>query len=348
MRDSPAPGRPARSDGAANGTSTAMSRWWVPAMVVLCTGLFGLSYLAALARPAPHRLPLAVVAPAPVAARIVGALRLGAPKAIDPHGYRSLHEARSALLAGRVDGVLAAGSTVDTLYVAQAAGPPIATALDQVAGNLAAQRHVPLVVRDLVPLAGGDSSGLGLFYLVLACVLGGYVGTIMIMAHTGPMPAAQRTMQLAGTAAACGAILVALAHLVVGSDPLPLSAVAVAALTVFAVAVCTWALLAALGRLAVPVAIGLFVILGSPSSGGAVPPSLLPGLYSTIGRWLPNGAAVSALRDMTYFPAASPTRPLLVLTGWAAIGLIGALIASMRRQRQAANHPADNMRSGVA
>ncbi len=323
MRDRPAP-----AHGAARGAGAAVSLWLVPAMVVMWTGLFGLSYLAALARPVPHRIPLAVVASAPAAARIVGALRLGAPVAIDPRGYRGLGQARSALLARRVDGVLAVGPAVETLYVAQAAGPPIATVLGDVAGKLAAQQHVPLEVRDLVPLPGGDSSGLGLFYLVLACVLGGYVGTIMIMAHTSPMPAGQRIMQLAGTAALCGASLVALARLVLDSDPLPASAVAVAALTVFAVAVCTWALLAALGRLAVPIAISLFVIVGSPSSGGAIPRPLLPGFYSTIGRWLPNGAAVSALRDMTYFRAASPARPLLVLTGWAVIGLISALVVS--------------------
>ena len=335
MRDGPATSRSERFRRAAH------SQWLVPTIVVVLTSLFGLAYLTALARPAPHRIPLAVVAPVPVTAHIVGALRLNAPAAIDPRGYRDFSAARSALLARRVDGVLVAGPTVDKLYVAQAAGPPIATVLDQVGGALAFHQHVSLEVRDLVPLPGGDSSGLALFYLVLACVLGGYVGTITIMGHTKPVSTGRRAMQLASTAALCGTSLVVLVRFVLATDPLPLTAVAVAALTVFAVAVCTWALLTVFGRLAIPVAIGFFVILGSPSSGGAIPRSLLPGFYSAIGRWLPNGAAVSVLRDITFFPAVSPTTPLLVLTGWAVAGLTVALVVSTRRQRSLPDHFAD-------
>jgi hypothetical protein len=306
----------------------------VPTAVVVWTGLFGLSYLGALARPVPHHIPLALVASAPATARVVDALQHGAPGTVDPHGYRHLRPARAALLARRVDGVFVSGPSADTLYVAGAAGPPIATVLGEVASTLAAHRHVPLVTHDVVPLPAGDSSGLGLFYLVLACVLGGYVGTIMILAHTGPLPPGRRAMQLAGTAVACGAALVTLARFVLDSDPLPVpAAAAVAALTVFAVAVCTWALLTGLGRLAVPVAIGVFVLLGSPSSGGAIPRTLLPGFYSAVGRWLPNGAAVSALRDLTFFPTASTARPLLVLGGWALGGLVSALILSRRHHR---------------
>ena len=338
MRRGRAPGRPrARAGQPRWGT---LSLWLVPAVVVVVwTGLFGLSYLAALARPVPHHIPLALVAPAPATARIVDALHHGAPGTVDPHGYRHLGPARAALLARRVDGVLVSGPSADTLYVAGAAGPPIATVLGEVAGTLAAHRHVPLVTHDVVPLPAGDSSGLGLFYLVLACVLGGYVGTIMVLAHTGPLPPGRRAMQLAATAVACGATLVTLARFALGSDPLPVpAAAAVAALTVFAVAVCTWALLAGLGRLAVPVAIGVFVVLGSPSSGGAIPRALLPGFYSGVGRWLPNGAAVSALRDLTFFPTASTARPLLVLGGWTLAGLASALILSRRHHRRAPEH----------
>jgi hypothetical protein len=246
-----------------------------------------------------------------------------------------LGRAHTALLARQIDGVLVSGPSADTLYVVEAAGPPIASALDQIASALAAQRRMPLAVHDVVPLPSGDSSGLGLFYLVLACVLGGYVGTIMILAHTGPLPAGWRTMQLAGTALLAGMAVTVIARFWLRSDPLPMPAAAmVAALAAFAVSTCTWTLLMWLGRVAVPVAIGLFVILGSPSSGGAIPRSLLPGFYSVIGSWLPNGAAVSALRDLTFFPAASTARSLLVLAGWALIGLAGALILSRRHRPQ--------------
>ncbi len=329
-----APSRPSQPRGPVQrGRGTL---WLVPLLVVVWTGLFGLSYLGALARLVAHRIPLALVAPTPAAARIVDALRLGAPGVIDPIVYSNLARARAALLACHIDGVLVGGRTTDALYVAGAAGPPIVTVLRDVASTLASHQHVALVIHDVVPLPAGDSSGLGLFYLVLACVLGGYVGTIMILSHTGPLPAGRRVMQLAGTAVASGMALTMIARFALNSDPLPMPAAAgIAALTVFAVAVCTWALLTSLGRLAVPIAIGVFVLLGSPSSGGAIPSLLLPGFYSAIGRWLPNGAAVSALRDQTFFPGASITQPLLVLAGWALGGLLLVLILSHREAERA-------------
>ena len=330
----PAHARSPRQGNTARLRLGAPSLWLVSALVVLGTGLFTLSYLGALARPAPHRLALALVAPTPVVTHIVDALQLGAPGVLDVQSYRSFSQARSALLALRVDGVLVPGPTLDTLYVAEAAGPPIVTALEQVIGSMAAHQHVPLTVNDTVPLPAGDSSGLGLFYLVLACVLGGYVGTIMILSHTGSLSASRRTIQLAFTSMLCGAMVTSVARFGLHSDPLPIpGAPMIAALSVFAVAVCTWALLLGLGRLAAPVAIGVFVLLGSPSSGGAIPRSMLPSFYSSISPWLPNGAAISALRDITFFPAASINRPVLVLASWALVGLVGALILSRRRRR---------------
>lgn len=306
--------------------------WLVPAMVVVWTGLFSWSYLGALGQPTPHRVPVALVAPTPVAAaRVAANLRIAAPGAIDVRPYDSGARAHAALLARRVDGILVVGPRADTLYVAEAAGQPIVGVLQGELGAVAARQHMPLVVRDLVPLPARDASGLGLFYLVLACVLGGYVGTLMILAHSGPLPPAVRVLQLAATAVLIGAATTTADRFLLGADPLPQPDTAlVAALAAFAVATGTWALLAGIRRLAVPAAFGIFIILGNPSSGGAIPRVLLPAAYSEVSGWLPNGAAVSALRDLTFFPTASTTSALLVLAAWTVAGLGCALVLARR------------------
>lgn len=144
-----------------------------------------------------------------------------------------------------------------------------------------------------------------------------------------------RLAQLAATAVLLGAATTLVDRVLLGADPLPLpDAALVAALTAFAVPTCTWALLAGLGRLAVPVAFGLFIIVGNPSSGGAIPRALLPSAYAALSGWLPNGAAATALRNLTFFPTASVRGPVLVLAG---VG--GALVLTRGRPTPGPDRP---------
>ena len=55
------------------------------------------------------------------------------------------------------------------------------------------------------------------------------------------------------------------------------------------------------GPLASIVLIGLFIVFGNTSSGGAVPRPLLDGFFSALNPVLPQGAALSALRGVQYF-----------------------------------------------
>ncbi|WP_235884121.1 ABC-2 transporter permease [Saccharopolyspora elongata] len=58
---------------------------------------------------------------------------------------------------------------------------------------------------------------------------------------------------------------------------------------------------ALLGRWAMVPAWGLMVLLGNPSSGGAVSWPLLPSPLGLIGVWLPPGASVNAMHTAVYF-----------------------------------------------
>jgi hypothetical protein len=59
------------------------------------------------------------------------------------------------------------------------------------------------------------------------------------------------------------------------------------------------------------------VLLGNPSSGGAVSWPLLPSLLGHIGRWLPPGASVNAQHTAVYYQGHQFVFPYLVLAGWA-------------------------------
>lgn len=67
--------------------------------------------------------------------------------------------------------------------------------------------------------------------------------------------------------------------------------------------------LVVVGRWAILPTWVLFVVLGATSSGGAVAPPLLPPVYEALGRVLPPGSAVEALRNAVYFSDAQHMQP---------------------------------------
>jgi uncharacterized phage infection (PIP) family protein YhgE len=74
---------------------------------------------------------------------------------------------------------------------------------------------------------------------------------------------------------------------------------------------------------------GLLMILGIPSSGGAVAPPLLPGFYRFLDSFLPAGAAVETIRNAVYFRHAQHLEPGLVLAGWI-VCLLAVLVLAAR------------------
>ena len=90
----------------------------------------------------------------------------------------------------------------------------------------------------------------------------------------------------------------------------------------FAAGPFTTALVVLAGTMGIGLAIALFVVLGNPSAGGAYVWPLLPTFWRSIGPWLPPGAGVDAARGVAYFGGANITTDLLVISGYAAAGLV--------------------------
>ena len=80
--------------------------------------------------------------------------------------------------------------------------------------------------------------------------------------------------------------------------------------------------------------IGLFIVFGNTSSGGAVPRPLLDGFFSALNPVLPQGAALSALRGVQYFGGRGSGTGLLCLTIWAAASLVLLGVAGLRAARR--------------
>jgi hypothetical protein len=313
----------------------------LPALVLMLA--FAFSYVGAFHEPTPHNVPLAVVGPPSVAARL-DALP-GHP--LDPRATTSRQAALSQIDDRKVYGAYEAAT--NRLFVASAANRATAIALERTFNAVAAAQGRPAVrVTDVKPLPPKDPNGTAAFYAVIAWVFGGYIGATLIGLIGTPRSrsharAAARIGALAGFGLVAGvtSVLLLRASFDVFSGHV-LALCAIAALTIFASGAATAGIQAAIGEAGTGLVILLFVILGNAASGGPFARPLLPGLWRTIGGVLPPGASVDLARAALFFDGARIAGPILVLVGWAALGaalviaLGGRVVSAVEAETEAA------------
>ncbi|WUV82972.1 SNG1 family protein [Streptomyces sp. NBC_01476] len=299
---------------------------------------FVVSYIGAFHSPKPSHIPLAVVAPAPAQAALVGRLNALPGRPLSARPARSPAQARAMVLDRRVDAALVVtpGAAPDRLVVASAGGPSGVQALQLVFEKAEGPRSVMLT--DLRPPHSADGRGLSSFYLVLGVIIGGYLASAALSASFGARPANPhrtviRLAALAGLAVVSGlggAIIVDLVF-----DALPGHFATlwwIAVLTSFAAAAAGMAFQVLLGSAGIALSVLIFVILGNPSAGGVYPAALLPPFWRDIGPALPNGAGVTLVRNYVYFGGHHTSTAWWVVSAWAAGGVLVSCVASLRRQ----------------
>jgi hypothetical protein len=305
-------------------TPKAVALVLLPALVL--TLAFAFSYVGAFHDPTPHQVPVAVVGPPAVAAKLNGLP--GDPLAARQASSRS--DALSQIDDRDVYGAYEAAT--NHLFVASAANRATALALEATFNQAAAAQGGPAVrVTDVKPLSPKDPNGTALFYAMIAWVFGGYIASTLIGLIGSPRSssrqrAAARLGALAGFSIVAGILSVVILRASFGVFSGHVVALSgIAALTMFASGAATAGIQAALGAAGTGLVILVFVILGNAASGGPFARPLLPGFWRTIGGVLPPGASVDLGRSALFFGGARITGPILVLVGWAAVGTLLAL-----------------------
>ncbi|MGR8007191.1 ABC transporter permease [Streptomyces hypolithicus] len=318
-------------------TPTRAERWaafeespFLPALVLVfilaaAAGLFAGSYTYSMASPTPHRIPTAVVgdAAAPHGRAFIAGMdkALGSSLALTP--YRTSAAARNALNEQQEFAILRikdsprAGVELD---VAGAAGSSVAQVLAQSAAKVGSAAGVPVEVRDIKPLQKGDPRGLALFYISLAAVIIGFVGAIQLSVHARALNPAERIAFTAAYALLGAFAIAAVVDWLLGALDLPfVESWLILALTMFTSGMVFTMFNTLMGRWAMLPTWGLMVLLGNPSSGGAVSWPLLPSVLGHIGRWLPPGASVNAQHTAVYFQGHQHALPFAVLAAWSLV-----------------------------
>ena len=190
-----------------------------------------------------------------------------------------------------------------------------------------------MTVRDIHPVSSRDPSGVVFFYVALASVIMGFIGTIQTRSNAPALTLIGELRWDLLRAVTVSLAITAVVGPVARLEPVPFlptwGVLALTSLTAGMTYAC-WRLLIGNRWAMLPTWL-LFVLISSPASGGAVADPLLPPVLAAIGRFLPTGATVSILRDTTYFAAFPNAVPYVVLVVWAVVTSTGWVL--LRRHR---------------
>ncbi|MDL4774271.1 ABC transporter permease [Actinomadura xylanilytica] len=294
-------------------------------------GLFAGSYCYTLANPAPRHVPIAVTGQGRSDV-LVKAMDQGLDASLAVHRYATYAEARAAVEKQREFAVLVLGGDRATLDVAAAAGASVARLLIQAAPAAGRAAGVPVQVNDIKPLQSSDPQGLAIFYISLAAVIIGFIGAVNLTVHAGGLNTAERIAFTAAYAALGGFTICAIVDWLLGVLRLPLKeSWFILSLTMFTSGMVFTMFNTLIGRWAMIPTWGLMVVLGNPSSGGAVSWPLLPSVPGRVGRWLPPGASVNAQHTAIYFRDHQMALPFVVLFVWSLVATAVFIIWQRRR-----------------
>lgn len=296
-------------------------------ILAAAAGLFAGSYCYAMANPTPHHIPTAVVGSSPEGTRLVRGLEDSLDTSLRVRHYDTYAQAYRQVELQHEFAVLQLFGDHARLDVAGAAGASVARVLSEAGPPVGAAVGVPLTVRDVKPLQPSDPQGLALFYISLAAVIIGFVGAIQLSVHARALKPGERIAFTVAYALLGGFTICAVVDWMLGVLDLPfLESWIGLALTMFTAGMVFSMFSALFQRWAMIPTWGLLVLLGNPSSGGAVATPLLPSGLAWIGRFLPPGACVNLQRNAIYFNNHQHIEPWVVLITWAAISTLVFLL----------------------
>ncbi|MFG3259608.1 ABC transporter permease [Streptomyces sp. NPDC048172] len=313
---------------------TLASTLWFPAFFF--TG-FLVCYLLPFHNPVPHHVDVAVAGPS--AGQLEQALEQRSPGAFDIHQVADADAARDAVTNRDATAGYVPDKADPQLYVAKADGYSLESVLQKTFTKVAQQSGGQLHIHDVASTAPGDGMGTGLFYLVLACTIPSYIMVMMLLrATTFGRRKKVATFVVAGALMSVIAYFTARGMDVVPDDPL---AILFIFLMTQAVSLTSYGLVPFFKQFFPGVAMGLFVLLSMPSSGGAIPVQMVPGFFRALHPVMPMGNLIEALRGLFYFDSKDILRPVLVICAWIVAGVALILLGAWKERRAARREAAE-------
>lgn len=296
---------------------------------------------------APHKVTLAVSAPAPQRGVIEQRLNQAAPGAFAVREVTDETAARAALTNRDAYGAVVVTDQGPHMLVASAASPAVATLLTEVGSHLAAGNSagatgatgvakVPEVteVTDVVPASTADPHGAAFTSMVLPLVMSSLIGGVLLTIKLPNLR--ERALGTILFALGGGTSVALIAGHALGFLPgsFLLLAVSIAA-PVFTISVFSTATASLIGRFGFAVAGTIMMLLSNPLSAASSAPEMLPTPWGRIGQDLPAGAAGTLIRTTAFFHGHGGTHAEIVLGAWTAAAVLMLVAAGLRTRLRA-------------
>ncbi|MEA2643177.1 MAG: hypothetical protein QOG08_203 [Chloroflexota bacterium] len=300
-------------------------------LLITLLGLVG----TAIRDPRPHDIPVGLVGPPPAVQQISSAFAANAPGAFEFTSYGSEADARAALDSRGVDAALVLGGSAPVLIVAGAAGDATTGVITAAFTNVFKAQGGTINVEVVHPFAAGDAHGLILFFVVVAVIISTMVAQALLFVVASWAGFTVRLTVVVVYAVLAGLVGMGMATWIAGDYG---SGFWTAAALVMLASAAVGATVAGAARLLGLPGLGLaalvVVLLDLVSSGGPVGSQLLPDFYRWLAPWMPAGEMYDALRGALYFDGAALERPIAVLSGWLAGGILLLLLGELVSRRR--------------
>jgi len=279
-----------------------------------------LSYGFADHAPAPHGVRIAVAAPADVVHGLTAGLAHAAPGGFTVVAASSARAVTDSVLAQSAAGGLYTGAAGPvTIVTAGAAGSSQQQAITAALTAAATALHRQARPLDVAPLPASDHAGLSAFVFELGLLIPSVLGSIGLFLLGRPFRLWWRvTAAVLFALLAAGGSVLALDTIFGALTGASAALIGVGFLGSFTFVAFVTACQAVTGLPGTGLGALIFVFVGNALSGGTVSFAFLPDGFRQVAPWLPNGAIVSAARDVVYLPDSNLDHPLLVLGVWLA------------------------------
>lgn len=282
----------------------------------LCA-VMGLFYLGAFHAPTPNNVQVAVVGDSAQIKVFAQSLQDKADGALN---VRTVADAQTAkeLVAQRE--IVTAYETKDstaTLFASSAASETSLNIAQKIFMNLAFEQNQRFHIEDVVPTGEQDTTGQGLFFLLVALSIGGYASAVPLAGFMGKVKLPIRFLMAAVAAAVVATIAVVIAgpvYQIINSHFAGIwliSWVYAAGITLLGLG-----LHPLLRHWTTPALTLCFVALNFTSSGGIFQPEMQPGFYGALNTFWNGAGWLHAVQTLVYFPDQALGMDILRLILW--------------------------------
>ncbi|MEG8177929.1 hypothetical protein GZH49_05195 [Nocardia terpenica] len=303
--------------------------------LLMCVGM-ALAYLGAFHQPEPHHLRVAIVGDSAQVKVLAQTLKDRAGDALEVVTLPGRDDAVRQLRDRELAGAYVPDAQHPELLVAKAGSDTTAMAVQTVFGQVAAQQNAPLTTTDITALAGGDPTGQGLFFLLVALSIGSYGSVAAIGAAGAGMRMGVRALIGLVTSllvSVIGIVVAGPVFHIVDHDYAQIWAMGwlySAGILMIGIGLHTF-----LERWTTLALMVLFVMLNFTTSGGIYRPELQGGFFGALHAFWNGAGFVEGARSLLYFDGRGGFDGRITsLVLWFATGLILIALAGAHERRQ--------------